>query len=250
MINSNSSAPRQQHLPRHTTTPQHTHPQFYGQIWKLRGDNVSEPGCEWRIVTDHPRPWQGHHQPPGHWTQRGHICIFCQILSLYGNKPTAQLCAQHRTIAMSFGLEEWLRNCWQILCQESVMMNSELLSAMTSNQWFCYTSYKWIGIGWIWIMDLCSFWCRGGQIYCTLHQKTIKHSSFGRSNNLFQAVEQEISQIANTQQRSNWWKHKIFARASLGLGLAYLQADDNVTATVAGPGAGQVVTGRHVGEVW
>ena len=248
MINSNSSAPRQQHLPRHTTTPQHTHPQFYGQIWKLRGDNVSEPRV-WMTDCDWP-PSALAGSPPGHWTQRGDICIFCQILSLYGNKPAAQLSAQHSTIAMSFGLEEWLRNCWQILCQESVMMNSELLSAMTSNQWFCYTSYKWIGIGWIWIMDLCSFWCRGGQIYCTLHQKTIKHSSFGRSNNLFQAVEQEISQIANTQQRSNWWKHKIFARASLGLGLAYLQADDNVTATVAGPGAGQVVTGRHVGEVW
>ena len=247
MINSNSSAPRQQHLPRHTTTPQHTHPQFYGQIWKLRGDNVSEPGCEWRIVTDHPRPWQGHHRDTGHsGGTSAYFVRFCHYTEI-----SQQQCSVLSTAPLPCcGLEEWLRNCWQILCQEPVMMNSELLSAMTSNQWFCYTSYKWIGIGWIWIMDLCSFWCRGGQIYCTLHQKTIKHSSFGRSNNLFQAVEQEISQIANTQQRSNWWKHKIFARASLGLGLAYLQADDNVTATVAGPGAGQVVSGRHVGEVW
>ena len=204
-------------------------------------------GCEWRIVTDHPRPWQGHHRDTGRsGGTSAYFVRFCHYTEI-NQQPSSVLSTAPLPCC---GLEEWLRNCWQILCQESVMMNSELLSAMTSNQWFCYTSYKWIGIGWIWIMDLCSFWCRGGQIYCTLHQKTIKHSSFGRSNNLFQAVEQEISQIANTQQRSNWWKHKIFAGPSLGLAWAYLQADDNVTATVAGPGAGQVVSGRHVGEVW
>ena len=219
MITSNSSAPRQQHLPRHHST---THTlNFMDKFGNCVEILCPSPGVNDGLWLTTPGPGR---VTTGTLDSAGDICIFCQILSLYGNKPAAQLSAQHSTIAMNCGLEEWLRNCWQILCQESVMMNSEFLSAMTSNQWFCYTSYKWIGIGWIWIMDLCSFWCRGGQIYCTLHQKTIKHSSFGRSNNLFQAVEQEISQIANTQQRSNWWKHKIFARASLGLAWAYLQA--------------------------
>ena len=115
MINSNSSAPRQQHLPRHTTTPQHTHPQFYGQIWKLRGDNVSEPRV-WMTDCDWP-PSALAGSPPGHWTQRGHICIFCQILSLYGNKPSSVL-RQHHCLAVGW------KNDWEIVDKSSVKNRS------------------------------------------------------------------------------------------------------------------------------